>query len=199
LGSALIARAEIWLDVLSFWVPEGVSNQAFLAPVANPISAAKQALIDADLAKVQAYLETAGAGYHDILFQVWQQSPFNPASALGELTSVLESAGFETADESLGVSVALPRASNADRYSQLVSLIVVNPNVHLLLLSSWRASGEPAKESEKMAIEISQQLTAAGFPEGRLRIRAVGEEIPLQALKAGDVAAALLLVPVPNS
>lgn len=199
LGAALIERSYLFLDILAFSVPKTTSEADFLAPVANPISAAEAALEKVDLAQVQQYLENAGVAFQKQLSSIWQQSPFDPVVHTQSLLDELQQEGFSTWVEDVGISVLLPDESRPALYTELVNVLSRYPDVGLLLLSSWRATGEPKTESEKLASKVAESITSAGFPEARLHIRAVGEATPLQALTKGDIMSVLLLVPCPES
>ena len=198
LGAALIERARLFSEVLSFSVPESTSRSDFLAPVEGPISAAEAALEELDLAQVQYYLEAAGVAYQQTLSDIWQQSPFDPVAHTRSLSEELRQGGFSIVTDDMGVSIRLPESSAPGAYAELVSILSRYPDVALLLLASWRGAGEPMLESERLARRIASSITAAGFPGERLRVRAVGEAAPLAVLKEREVVSVLLLIPCPE-
>jgi hypothetical protein len=195
----MISRANVWLDVLLFFVPEGVETDAYLMPVREAIDAAKIRDNSVDLAMVQEDLERAGAAGRRLVQEAWQGAESDRESIEQRVADLLDGAGFSVSNQAFGIVVPLTEEASrsAAELNRLYENIKAFPALRVVVLARVHKNKAAEERSNVLAEKIATRLTDAGLPKEAVQYRGCGTRVPLAALKAGEERVALLLVPIP--
>lgn len=204
IGDELLARAQVWEDLVRSLVNRNAVDEGELALVEGPLALARKQQEMNDLAGVQQYSEESGIEARRIVEQVWEWSGQQPERALAGVVEKIEAAGFEIERGELGpavlIEVTKPKSKKGgdrwhERLGGLGSVIAAFEGVACILLVNDRGTAQGTVDISSLAMKT---LRESGISDDRLQLRNVGSASPVVALRREGSRLAVVLVPVPE-